>query len=82
MKSKKKYIRFGIILFICLTILFFTVIKKLDKEEILFPDYEHYQLDDKKGLYYDFIDGEELMAYKIIKTGECESGEVDSLYYN
>ena len=83
MKSKMKYIILGIILilFISLTILFFIVIKKLDIEVKLFPDYEHYQLDDKDGISYSFLDGEQLITYKIIKTGENEGGEVDSLYY-
>ena len=70
-----------IILFICLTILFFRLIKNLDKEEILYPNYEHYKLDDKEGLYYDFLDGNHLNAYKIIQTGENEGGEIDSLFY-
>lgn len=82
MKSKKIIIISIIVIAILIsTFLFYNLIKKLDRDTILFPNYEHYNLDPNEGVTYSYLYNYDLITYKVIQLDFNESGEVDGLFY-
>ena len=82
MKHKKIIIiSIAVIVILILTFIFYKIIKKLDVDTVLFPNYEHYTLDPNEGVTYSYLDNYDLITYKVIQLDFNESGEVDGLFY-